>query len=171
MRALMGAGLGGGAGSEPTTGTPRIGNGTTQPPVDPASAMAEDPMAQLMASLMGGGMPGMGMNGAPPGASPFGAPGTPGSMPAFPNMMNMAPPAPPKPKTLVQKLLPLFHLFATFALLVYFVLWMEPNAHGEAEAGGVWTRWSELRSVSSPFGWSLKTVVSGYAMSVASIMC
>jgi hypothetical protein len=145
MRALMGAGLGGISGlpdsSDPPL--PRIGNGTTHPPLDTSQPGGEDPMMQLMSSFMGGGQPGM--------------EGQPGP---FPGMMNMpmSSPAPPKPKTLLQKVLPLVHILLASLLLVYCVLWMEPAAHGDGS--GHWSRWHELRRDAGQWGWSLKTVVS-----------
>jgi len=106
---------------------------------------------QLMSSLMGAqggaGGPGASPFGPPGAASPFGGPGM---------NMGMAPP-PVKQKTLVQKILPVVHVLATFALMVYFILFVEPKAHGE-DAGGPWARWNELRKEPGKWGWSLKTV-------------
>jgi hypothetical protein len=143
MRALMGAGLGGGLGGGGTPDLPRIGNGTTQPQLNPPAPDASDPMMQLMTSLMGG---------------QTSADGQPGPFSGMMNTTPMAPPAPPKPKTLIYKLLPIVHILASFLLLLYFVLRIEPAAYGEV--GGPWVRWHDLRKDAGQLGWSLKAVVS-----------
>ncbi|KAJ6456192.1 hypothetical protein C8R45DRAFT_1222294 [Mycena sanguinolenta] len=119
------------------------GNGAPNP-FTGMPAMENNPFAAMMqmAAASGGG-------GAFP---PMGADAAAGPMGGFGAGMGMgkAPDVAP-PKTLVQRLLPAVHLVSVWALLMYFVLVMEPAAHepgadGVAEPGGIgfaW-RWKQL---------------------------
>ncbi|KAF8150366.1 hypothetical protein K438DRAFT_1624431 [Mycena galopus ATCC 62051] len=156
LQALMGgmtpplppAGLGaiagaGGAGAAPVEANPFAG----------MPGMENSPFAAMMqmAAAAGGG-----------GAGAFPPMGDAGMMG---NMGGKAPDVAP-PKTLVQRLMPAVHLVSVWALLMYFVLVMEPAAHGASgdgvvEPGGFAWRWKQLagaKGTAFASGWAVQVL-------------
>lgn len=153
MQALMGsmAGMPGMPGLAGNSGQQATGSDSTAMPPQ----FADNPLAAMLM----GGQPQPGQSG---GAPPFMPPG-----------MNLgkAPASAPAPKSLLQKMLPLVHLVALWSLLAYFVIYVEPRAHGAlVDDGsfrgwsGILTRWAELekrRPQEKMFhGWSVAAVVN-----------
>lgn len=149
MQAIMGnmAGMPGLAGN---SGQQAIGS-------DPATMPLDNPLAAMLM----GGQPQAGQSG---GVPPFMPPG-----------MNLgkAPASAPRPKSRLQKMLPLVHLVALWSLLAYFVIYVEPRAHGalvdDSSFGGwsgILTRWAELakRRPQEQMiqGWSVAAVVGRF---------
>ncbi|KAK1222443.1 hypothetical protein PQX77_014712 [Marasmius sp. AFHP31] len=150
LQALMG-GFGGGMGmggpNSSSPGQPAIGEVPGAPQIPPS--LADNPLAAMLFGAAGGqgatgGMPpfpppGMGM-GLGKGASSSGGAGTQVQT---------------KKRSKLQKLMPLVHMVAIWALLAYFVVVREPEAHasvrGEAASlggridwTGMWRRWADL---------------------------
>jgi len=66
----------------------------------------------------------------------------------------------------IQRFIPLVHLITIWCLLVYFVLWREPEVfeeqtHGAVINNGRWRRWAELgwRNTMKEGGWGVQLVV------------
>ena len=99
-------------------------------PVDPSLPPIDNPFAALLAAQAGGGSGG-------------------GVFPPFgPGMTGKASNDVPQPTTL-QKIMPLLHILAMWCLLVYFVLWAEPQLYSAVNREdevvvGLWKRWAEL---------------------------
>ncbi|KAK7064881.1 hypothetical protein R3P38DRAFT_2826882, partial [Favolaschia claudopus] len=140
------------------------------------SAWSGEQQAQFLQALMGGG-------GAPalmPNASAAGGPGCgcwgdewdeweSGWGWGWGKAPDVAP-----PKTLLQRLMPAVHFVAVWALLLYFLLVMEPGLHtvggGEGETGGIgfaW-RWKKLAAqakgqLGAASGWGVQFIlVAGF---------
>ncbi|KAJ7155895.1 hypothetical protein B0H12DRAFT_45727 [Mycena haematopus] len=128
-------------------------------------AMENNPFAAMMQMAAAGG----GAGGAFP---PMGGEADAGPMGGFGAGMGMgkAPDVAP-PKTLVQRLMPAVHLFSVWALLMYFVLVMEPAAHeagagGVAEPGGIGFAWRWRQLTGGAKGQLSATFASGWGVQV-----
>ncbi|KAH9920339.1 uncharacterized protein B0H18DRAFT_1025037, partial [Fomitopsis serialis] len=112
----------------------------------PSSAPGEDPLAAMMASMT-----------------------QPGGMPGIPQQKVAA----AKPKTRLQKLLPFIHLTAAWMLLIYFVLWREPDVFETRThrllSDSVWRRWAELGWKSPSDGWGVQPVPFFWAFSALTL--
>ena len=107
-------------------GQQAIGSGTPNP--------MDNPLAAMLMSIQNGGAP----PSMPPGNSLGKAPAMDGQ-----GTQTNAPPS------RLQKMLPLVHLVALWSLLAYFVVYVEPRAHGDLEndisgLSGILTRWAAL---------------------------
>ncbi|KAL0576881.1 hypothetical protein V5O48_005088 [Marasmius crinis-equi] len=145
LQALMGGFAGGMGGANPL-GQPAIGGGAEAGAPQIPPSLADNPLAAMLFGAAGG----QGGNGAippfpPPGMGLGKGPGTNGG--AGTQLQT-------KKKSKLQKLMPLVHLAAIWALLAYFVLIREPEAHasirgetaslGGIDWTGIWRRWAGL---------------------------
>ncbi|KAI0641087.1 hypothetical protein C8Q79DRAFT_991594 [Trametes meyenii] len=143
---------------------PRLPSSSAAASSASASASTPEPMGDPMAALMSALQQGGGGAGAPPG---FQFPGA--------GMGTAAPSTNPKPKTFVQKAMPIIHIVAAWVLLVYFVLWKEPEAyeaktHGAELAESRWRRWAELGWKSPEDGWGVQTVPFFWAFTTLALV-
>ncbi|KAI0683330.1 hypothetical protein BC835DRAFT_1296299 [Cytidiella melzeri] len=168
------------------------------------SVWSEEQQARLLNALMAGAQsrsanqppqptaaiednPHSSSNGAPPEGDPLAAlmamMGQSGDKEGAAGPMGMmsqnmfAPPAPPAPaqRTLSQKLMPVVHLVAGWALLIYFVIWKEPQAY-EAQPRAAdaterrWRRWAELGWQSASDNWGVQFVPFFWAFTTLTLI-
>ncbi|KAJ8088920.1 hypothetical protein PM082_014166 [Marasmius tenuissimus] len=148
LQALMG-GFGGGMAmggpNSSSPGQPTIGEVPGAPQIPPS--LADNPLAAMLFGAAGG----QGANGGMP---PFPPPGM-GLGKGAPSNGGAGTQVQTKKRSKFQKLMPLVHMVAIWALLAYFVVVREPEAHasvrGEAASlgsridwTGLWRRWADL---------------------------
>ncbi|KAF7367539.1 hypothetical protein MSAN_00817000 [Mycena sanguinolenta] len=140
------------------------GNGAPNPFAG-MPGMENNPLAAMMqmAAAGGGGGAFPPMGGDAAAAGPMGGFGAGMGMGKAPEV------APPK--TLVQRLLPAVHLVSVWSLLMYFVLVMEPAAHGPgvdgvAEPGGIGFAWRWRQLMGSAKGQLGTAFASGWGVQV-----